>query len=272
MRARRRFLLVTLSGLLIEHAPRAHAQSEDSQVKTACLTAHEQAQAARRALKFSEARAQLRACAQEGCPGLVRADCVSWLSELEKTYPVVIFDAHIDGQQALNARVYLDGRLVTDRIDGRPFEVDPGRHSVVIEVPDFPPNEQVVVISEGKQDRVISASFTHSIHRPIPLSVWLAVGIAAAGTVSVAVFGAMALSEKGSLQRSCAPFCADAQLVALRRNMLAADISLAVLAAAGVTAGVLFLTRPERRRGTEARWMSAAPVAGGAVLAYGAAF
>jgi len=127
----------------------ASASGQVEDVKGACLNAHEQGQIARKTSRFEDARAHLLVCAQENCPGLVRADCVEWLSELEKVYPSVVFDAYVDGRQALNVSAYADGQLVTDRIDGRSVRMDPGRHTFRLQVTGFPPSEQVIVLPEG---------------------------------------------------------------------------------------------------------------------------
>lgn len=246
--------------MLATQASNARAQSETDDVKNACLLAHEHAQVARKASRFSEARTQLRACKAETCPALVRSDCVTWLADLEKIYPAVVFDAFVDGTQALGARVSLDGEQIADGIDGRSVPIDPGRHLVRIEVPGFPPNEQIVVVPEGEH-RIVSAAFTRAqsntpeqsnlsdrgaasiAFRPIPLSVWVAGGLAVAAAASTTVFGVLALSEKNRLTSSCAPFCNSDELASLHQDMLAADVSLGAMVVSTLAAAVFFITR-----------------------------
>jgi hypothetical protein len=234
----------------------ATAQTED--VKASCLAAHEQAQVARHASKFADAQVSLRACAQEQCPGLVRTDCVEWLADLEKLYPSVVYDAYVDGHQVLDAHAYADGALVTDHIDGRAIPMEPGRHVFRIEVRGFPASEQVIVLPEGGQGRVVTASFEHPrinvpsrpwrTYRPVPLAVWISGGVAATAAVSLAVFGGFALSEKSHLEKTCLPFCSDHQMAPLRIGMGGADISLGVAVAAALAGGALFFLRPDVER------------------------
>jgi hypothetical protein len=255
------------------HAPVAHAQppqGDDVAIKGLCLRAHEEAQETRKASKFSEARKLLRACAQDACPDLIRADCLPWLADLERVYPAVVFDAYVDGRQVRVAHAYIDGQLATDRIDGKPVELDPGEHAFRIEVSDFPPNEQTIVILERADPRVVSASFQHPKpaarpprYRPVPPSVWIAGGVAAAGVVSLTVFGSLALEQKRSLQGSCSPVCSDNQLSSLDVDMHVADVSLGIAAAAAVTGGILFLLRPEVERRPHVPSLLVSPVAGG---------
>jgi len=236
-------------------APR---QPEEPQAKAQCLSAHEQAQEARIARHFGEARTKLRVCAREECPGLVQADCVNWLGDLAKIFPSVIVDADVDGQQVPSTRVYLDGALLVDHLDGKAVELDPGVHKLRFEVPGFPPQEQEVVVSEGVQGRVVVANLHRDIResssppraapalRRIPSTVLLSGVVALTGVTSTAILGALAISEKSSLSQSCAPFCSDAQLDTLRGYALAADISAGVAAVAAALAGYLYLKRPEQ--------------------------
>jgi hypothetical protein len=264
----------------------AHAQESspppqpvEPQEKAQCLSAHEEAQAARIARHFGEARTQLRACAREECPGLVRADCVNWLGELAKISPSVIVDADVDGQQAPSTRVYVDGTLLVDHLDGKAAELDPGIHKFRFEVPGFPPQEQDVVVSEGVQGRVVVANFHRDVRaapaaaratlapRPIPSTVLIGATVAVVGIASTAVFGALAISEKSSLSQSCGPFCSDSQLGTVHGYALAADISAGVAAAAAALAGYLFLTRPEQSRRTSVSFAPAPLPGNGGLLA-----
>jgi hypothetical protein len=280
---------LALGTVLVLGSNRAHAQEappsppapEDAQEKTVCLNAHEEAQAARIARRFSEARTKLRACAREVCPGLVREDCVTWLGDLAKVFPSVIVDAYVDGQQATATRVYLDGNPIAEHLDGRTVEVDPGAHVFRFEVSGFPPHEENVVVAEGQQGRTVVAQFHHDLPaqplatavvaaapRPIPATVWISGAVALAGIASTATFGALAMSEKSSLSQSCSPFCSDTQLGNLRGYTLAADVSVGVAAAAAALGGFLFLTRPERPSRPNQLSFSASPLRGsGGLLA-----
>jgi hypothetical protein len=271
----RRWVSVAAAVGAMGAAERADAQTEDP--KSACLRAHEEGQIARKESRFADAREELRSCAQEQCPGLVRADCVEWLSQLEMLYPSVVFDAYVDGRQALGAEVYADGRLASDHIDGRAMEMDPGRHVFRIEVPGFPPSEQILVLPEGARRRMVSASFEHppppakAYHRPIPATVWIALEVAVAGAASMGVFGGLALSEKSSLGKSCGPLCSDHQLTTLRAYMGGANVSLGVAVAAVFGGGILFLLRPEVERPAPPS-LSVTAATGGGIVSWSGRF
>jgi hypothetical protein len=266
-------------GVSVVHAPMAQAEpsrTDDAGSKAICLEAHEQAQETRRESRFSETRKLLRICAQEACPGLVRADCVPWLTELDRTYPKVVFDAYVDGRQEQAAHAYIDGRLAADHIDGKPIELDPGQHVLRLEVAGFAPNEQTVVILEGSNPRMISASFVHPKpsekdprYRPIPISVWVVGGVAVAALVSLTVFGSLAVAQKTSLEGSCSPLCTNRQLGSLELEMHVADASLGLAAAAAIADGFLFLLRPQVESRSNAPSLAIAPIAGGGMISVG---
>jgi hypothetical protein len=204
---------------------------------------------------------------------------VNWLGDLAKIFPSVIVDAQIDGQEAPSTRVYIDGTLLVDRLDGKAVELDPGMHKLRFELPGFPAQEQDVVMSEGVQRKGVVANFHRDVGepapaprrapaaRPIPATALISGAVALAGVASTAVFGALAMSEKSSLSQSCGPFCPDSQLGTLRGYAWAADISLGVAAAAAALTGYLVFTRPEQPRRTSV-YFAPAPLPGnGGLLA-----
>jgi hypothetical protein len=98
--------------------------------KAQCISANGNAQSLRRAGKLSEARAQLRMCMDPKCPGLVSADCVKRLDELESAQPTVVFDVKDKAGRDVSAvKVTVDGRPLADSLHGAALAVDPGEHS-----------------------------------------------------------------------------------------------------------------------------------------------
>lgn len=108
-------------------APRASAQ-EASADKIACVAALDAAQSLHAAHKLKEARASFVACSSESCPGVVREDCARSLLDLDGAMPSVVLSATVDGHDAIDARVTLDGESLPGALDGRSLAVDPGAH------------------------------------------------------------------------------------------------------------------------------------------------
>src|ERR1019366_3427663 len=98
--------------------------------KLACIAADTDGQALRMNGALRAARRRFTACSVDSCPKMVRDDCLERIRELTKTQPWVIFDATNGHGRPLHVvQVFLDGRLLTERLDGRPIGVDPGEHT-----------------------------------------------------------------------------------------------------------------------------------------------
>jgi hypothetical protein len=134
-------------------ATSAHADAK------ACVAAAEAGQSARAAQKLVNAKASFALCAAESCPGPIRSECERLLGEVDAAIPTAVFGATIEGQDAVLTRVLVDGILVTDRIDGRAVEIDPGPHVIRFEATGRAPIERTVVLREGEKRRAIDASW-----------------------------------------------------------------------------------------------------------------
>src|SRR5439155_14957973 len=95
----------------------------------ACLAAYENAQRLRKEGRLRASREQLGLCVQATCPNLVKRDCSRWTAELETMLPTVIVNARDpEGKDVLAVRVWVDGSIFLDKLDGKPHEIDPGVH------------------------------------------------------------------------------------------------------------------------------------------------
>ena len=95
--------------------------------KEACLAASVEGQQSRAAGKLVEAKEKFLVCAREVCPPIVRQDCSTWNDEVAKVIPTVsigVKDAQ--GHDLFDVRVSVDGRVVTEHLDGKSFPIDPG--------------------------------------------------------------------------------------------------------------------------------------------------
>jgi len=265
-------MLATLATLAAP--PVARAQD----AKAACRDAYEQAQILRREGKPHAAKAQLVACARAECSDAVRADCVKWLDEVERSVPTIVLEAHTESGDPQAVRVTMDGTILAERIDGRPLEVEPGPHAFRFELAGRTPVDVNVVVYEGQKDRAVAARWappepppgvpvpappsplsppgppappiplepTGELQRPVPPGAWIAGGVAGAGLAAFATLAAVGTAKKNELDTTCSPLCTPSDLAPARTAFAAADVSLAVgLVAAGV-ATTLVLTRPAR--------------------------
>jgi hypothetical protein len=223
-------------------APPAPAPSAAADpAKAECFARHEDAQVARRQGHLLEARAWLRQCASATCIGIVRADCIEWLAEVERAIPSVVITARARGADLVDVKVIIDKQPVTARLTGTALDLDPGEHQLRFESPPWPAVERTILVSEGVKDRPIDVEFA-----PVPAPTtptapslpapffkppgrfdYVMAGIAAAGLATSLTFGTWALWSRSNLD-SCAPFGADEDTNPVRAKLIVADVALGV--------------------------------------------
>ncbi len=178
--------------------------------KEDCLDAHGRGQDLRDAGRLTSARQTFFACAQSSCPALIQADCARFGEELDRLVPSVSFAARDPaGADLPDTAVLVDDQPVASRLDdGRPYDLDPGKH-VVRFVHAGREVEVTVVIDQGEKGRGVVATFpvpeALSAARgattpppPAPRKPILPLVVAGAGAIAAvtgAVIAAVGLSE-----------------------------------------------------------------------------
>jgi hypothetical protein len=230
-----------------------------------CNEAYENGQRLRRAGTLRRARDELLVCARDPCPARQQSDCSDWLREVERAIPTVIVVAKVDGREVADVRVFVDGELRKESLDGRAIEADPGAHVVRVEHAGDLPIEVNIVAHESQKDHVVNADFAHArppepppkqepppkpkpaprFERPIPWTVYALGGASALSLGGFALFGAQGTSRLGDLDaQGCKPNCDPSDTDAIKRRFLVADVFLGVAVVAAGVATVLFFTRP----------------------------
>lgn len=235
---------------------------EDS--KRACIAAHDAAQALRGEGKLTAAREQLARCSRDDCPKLVRQDCSGWMDEVVAALPSVVVGARdASGRDLVSVRVLIDGKLVAERLDGRPLLVDPGVHTFRYEPERGEAIEEQVVVRAGEKNRALTVSF-EAIGRGTPVrtkpkTISSEPAPAAAdegpplvayvlGGVGIVALGAAAYldwtanDEVVHLRDTCAPTCAESKVDAVRTRYTIAAVSAGVGAVSLGVAAYLFLS------------------------------
>jgi hypothetical protein len=254
--------------------------------KAECFTRHEEAQVARRQGRLLEARAWLRQCSSATCLGIVRADCIEWLAEVERAIPSIVITAHARSADLVDVKVIIDKQPVTARLTGAALDLDPGEHQLRFESPPWPAIERTILVSEGVKDRPIDVEFAPAAPAapaapvaPSPASLfnppdrfdYVLAGTAAAGLATSVTFGIWALWSRSNLD-GCAPFCTDEETNPVRAKLIVTDIALGVTV---VSLAILFLhmrtsaDTPPKHAGTPL--VFASPT-GGAGIGWGGAF
>jgi hypothetical protein len=224
-----------------EPAPSPPAETAEV-AKAECLARYEEAQVARRERRLLDTRAALRICSGAACPSAIRADCVDWLDQVAHSLPSVVVTARARGADVLAVKVYIDGKLVTERLSGFAFEIDPGLHKFRFESPPWPAIEREVLASEGVKDRHLDIVFAPPLPDPAQLSArseppkpfrlersdYVFGGIALAGFATLAYFGGTGLYDAHHLKTTCMSFCDHDDVQSIRTKLIVADIGMAV--------------------------------------------
>jgi len=241
----------------------ADAASDPSQPsRTQCLEAHRNAQELKQSSKLLETQEHLRVCSSATCPGAIITDCGNWIAELEQITPSMIFEIRLDGKEAFDAKLSVDGKPIVDRAHA--LKVNPGRHTVRVELSGFEPREQDLVLPEGQRMRLISVEFAtkappvapaaaadvapppKATVRPTPVVVYPLLTLGIAGLGSFGAFSLLGKSEQNDLEKTCAPNCSSAELEPMKRWYLIGDISGGVGAAALVATAIVYFSRPTK--------------------------
>jgi hypothetical protein len=150
-------VLVGGLGAILVLATSSPAHADDKQI---CIAAAEDGQQSRIDGKLKAAREQFLVCARSGCPSQVRRDCSQWMTEVMTALPTIVLGARDpDGRDVVVAKISIDGVSVADGLDGKPIEVDPGKHSVRFESVTFAPVEQQVLVREAEKGRPVTVQF-----------------------------------------------------------------------------------------------------------------
>jgi len=128
--------------------------------KQQCLAASEKAQQLKNAGKLSEAREQLAICSREVCPKLIQSDCTNWTSEIIANLMPSVVPAAKDkkGHDLVDVKLSVDGRVVTETLDGKPIAVDPGVHTFRYEAKGLAPVEEKLVVRQGEKNRIMTVT------------------------------------------------------------------------------------------------------------------
>jgi hypothetical protein len=264
---------VVVAGLLASGSP---ALADEAPTKATCAQAYESAQESRAAGQLEETRSRLAFCAQAECPAFVQRDCARWLEEVQRELPSVVVSLAGSAAHSSALRVQLDGKPITESL-GKPIELDPGRHELVVERPGEAPVTRTIVAQQGVQNRAVileldaatpppplasppplleqsdtSASGTPPL-RSLAYAAW---GVGLVGLGTFAVLGTLGRADERSLRDDCplatddpgqaAPgVCTQTEIdqrkSSYQREYVVADVGLYTGLAAAITGTALFV-------------------------------
>jgi hypothetical protein len=147
-------LSIHLAACALLFASSAGAAGIDPKI---CADAAFQGQTFRDDDNLLEARERLRVCVRQERPTFVQKDCAGWLEDVEKRLPSVVLSAtDPSGRDLVDVKVTAEGRLLTERRDGKSLPMNPGHHSFVFERDGGGSATIDVVLAEGEKERRVS--------------------------------------------------------------------------------------------------------------------
>lgn len=266
----RAFSLAALAASLAS-LPRAAAAAPPT--TQACIAAFDDGQRARSDGRLLAARDRLLVCSQKECPGVLREDCAGVLREVERATPTIVLAASDgNGRDLTDVTVTLGGRPLTDRLDGRPIAVDPGKLVLRFEHKPFDPVTMELVVAEGQKDRTVRAVLGRPDERraepPEPIhpfrrsfagwAVPIGLGVVGLGALGFAGVTRIRLgNEADDMRATCAPTCPQTDRDRMSNDLVAANVALGIGLATVALAAVawfLFEPRPARTRSVGLAW------------------
>jgi len=254
-----------------------------------CASAADQAQQSRDEGKYRRAREQLLICARDVCPAPIKRDCLDWLSQLEGVASTIVLGAKQGTKDLSEVKVFVDGVMVTDKLDGKPMQMDLGKHKFRFDYAGQT-KEEDFIIGAGQKNRSVVVTFDvppPPVTAPPPAkeesggSVVPAIIVGGIGVVAIGSFAFFGLSGKSAVDdlQGCKGHCSQESVDKARTKLIIADISLGVGIVALGVATYLFVTRPKVEAGVKAGQAPSrnvsfdfGPVSGGAVGSLGARF
>jgi len=286
----------------------ARASADEREV---CVQAADQAQQLRDEGKYRKAREQMLVCSRDVCPSAVKRDCAQWLTELDASAPSIIVGAREGTQDITTVKLYVDGVLVAEKLDGKPVVVDPGEHTFRYEKVGGPSKEEKLVIRVGEKNRLVNVTFDKSSGGSsggsssggsssggsssggsssggssggdgggggVPILTFVLGGVGVVGLAGFATFGILGKGDVDDMKKplaegGCAPSCSDDRVDSAKRKLLIADISLGVGVAGIAGAVVVYLLRPKAEvKTTGLKRFDFSPLPGGGAATVGGSF
>lgn len=248
--------------------PSASPSTPSAPTSESCSAAYERSQTEKIAGHYVAATAAALECSQLGCnPAIVR-ECNRFYEQLQQDTPTLVFSARKgEGGELTEVRVEMDGKVVVEQIDGRPFALDPGPHEFAFIHPKRGRMELSETARVGDHARVVEVTFADPNAPPptapgaaaadvkpgpaVPVMTYVLGGVGILGLGSFALFRVSAVSDYNDYNANCSPQCNPADIDAVKRKFMISYASLGVGIAGVVGAGLVFALTPRHAGGKE---------------------
>lgn len=204
----------------------------------------------RRAGRLLEARERFVMCSQAQCAQEVAARCLEWRREVEAATPsVIVVGQASDGKDLTQGKISIDGADRPEALGGRAISLDPGTHTLRLDVAGKS-REESIVVREGERERRIVLRLepieAGAGRRPIPTGSIVAGGVGVVAAGASVFFGLRALDDRSAF--GCDRGCPSSRYDRVQAEFVAADVALALAVGAFAVSGYLYFTRPVNPR------------------------
>jgi hypothetical protein len=117
------------------------------------------------ALKLEEtgqlipARERFVRCSKAACGSPLREECTTRFTQLDTEIPSVVpIATDADGQPRFDVEVKMDGQVLTDKLDGHAWPLNPGRHEMQFSADGQVFSTQELLIIQGQRNRPVQAT------------------------------------------------------------------------------------------------------------------
>lgn len=257
-----------------------------------CIDGAANGQTMRDARKLVEAKALFLVCSRPVCPPMVQSDCANWLEDVNRAMPTIVISVRDEaGADLTDVRVSVNDKVLTTKLEGQAFPVNPGRHTFAFQLGDGTRRDREIIIKEGEKDQAVNivlgkvvapgpdatpavppvapAPAPATAPAPAPAATpapepgssspwrtvgWVTAGVGAAGLVFGTVFGFVAIGDTGSAHCNANNYCDAGPLGAARSAATLSDVGFiagGLLAAGGVA--LVLLSPGSGQRASTAR-------------------
>ena len=139
----------------------AHGKQPKGRARALCESVLRKAEEAQQALHLLEAHKLLKRCAQPACGSSLQQQCALRATQLNADIPSIVpLATDQDGKALVEVKVTIGGVVLTDRLDGRALQVDPGEHELTFDAGLGVSTREKVVVAQGQRNRKVAVTLT----------------------------------------------------------------------------------------------------------------
>ena len=175
------------------------------------------------------------------------------------------------GRDIVDAKVSIDGKVVTESLDGKAVAVDPGVHTFRFETDGAPAVEETVVVRQGEKNRILTVTFaapdgpadvkaSRAAKDPnqggsVPVAAYVTGGLGIVALGAALYIDLDANADARDLRKTCAPTCEQSQVDDVENRYVIAGVTAGLGGAALIAGVVLFFTHDRGVKSGASRFM-----------------